>query len=156
MSAFRVYLKKIHSPLLTLSKLSRVGIGHKARPSESCSRLGGVLGGHRFWRAPMRLSHVSIVFACPLFICVCVSYKTRYRRGLFLLNRSACCGFAVCPSRRQFGAGVVFLVASVFQPKVSHVHEYQLLNFLPRAWGVGLTCETRTPRGPDFSLLPRF
>lgn len=156
MSAFCVYLKKIHLPLLTLFKLSWVGIGHKARPSESCSRVGGALSGHRFWRAPMRLSHVSTAFACPLFICVCVSYKTRHRQGPIVLNRSACCGFAMCPARRHMRGRLCLLGALVFQPSVSNVHEYQLLNFLLRALGVGLTCETRTKRGPDFSLLPRF
>ena len=39
MRAFRVYLKQTHLPPLTLSKLSRPGIGYKLRPSEACSRL---------------------------------------------------------------------------------------------------------------------
>ena len=53
-------------------------------------------------------------------------------------------------------AAFAFWVALGFNQRVSNVHEYQLLIFLLRALGVGLTCETRTQRGPDFSLLPRF
>ena len=102
----------------------------------------------------MRLPHVSIVFACPLFICVCVSYKTRHRRGLFLLNRSACGGFAVCPARRHMRGRLCLLVALVFQPSVSNVHEYQLLNLRGAFLGC-VSLARHSPKMPRVFLCSR-